>query len=109
MVRRACGGPITMPPSFSIPTATTWKRSSAALDERLGRLLEARHLVGECRAMQVADLGVVVAAGAVHGGAIVPHDDVVRPPDVGVDEPALRRVLVEVAQEGARLGHRPAL
>src|SRR5579883_2560157 len=47
------------------------------------RLLQARHLVGEGRAVQVADLGVVVAAGTVHGDAVVPHDDVVRPPDMG--------------------------
>src|SRR5580698_6951374 len=73
------------------------------------RLLQGRDLVGQRRAMQIPDLGVIVAAGAVHGRAVVPHDQIVRPPDMGVNELALCRVLVEVAQESARLGHRPAL
>src|SRR6266702_4383970 len=83
-------------------------RRIALVNEGWGRLLQARDFVGERRAPHVAHLGVIVAPRAVHGDAVVPHHEVVGPPDMGVDELALRGVLGEVAQEGARLGHRPA-
>ena len=44
----------------------------------------------------------------MHGLAVVPHHQVADPPLVGVDELPLGRVLDQVAQEAARLGHRPA-
>ncbi len=43
----------------------------------------------------------------MHGDPVIPHDEVVLPPDVGVDELALCRVFGEVAQERARFGHGP--
>ena len=39
----------------------------------------------------------------MHGDTIVPYHQVERPPDMRIDELPLRRVLVEVAQEGTRL------
>src|SRR5207245_6320042 len=46
--------------------------------------------------------------GAVHGTTVVPHHEVAHAPRVGVHELALRGVLREITQEGARLRHRPA-
>src|SRR5438094_670239 len=43
-----------------------------------------------------------------HGAAVVPHHEVADAPAVRVDELPLCGVLDEVAQEGARLRHRPA-
>src|SRR5215813_2076007 len=47
-------------------------------------------------------------AGAVHGLAVVPHDEVADPPLVRIDELALGGVLGQVAQEQPRLRQRPA-
>jgi hypothetical protein len=59
--------------------------------------------------VQVADfVQVLVATGAMHGGAVVPDHQVVDPPLMGVGELGLRRVFGQVADEGACLGHRPA-
>ena len=63
---------------------------------------------GDGGAPHVARLAVVVAAHAVHHLPVVPHDEVPRPPRVHVDEPRLGRVLVQVAQQDARLRHRHA-
>jgi hypothetical protein len=46
--------------------------------------------------------------GAVRCRAVVPHDEVVGPPGVGVDELALGGVLGQVVQEHARFRDRPA-
>src|SRR5258708_7501972 len=81
----------------------------AAGSVRFGRLFEARDFVGERGAAHVAHLGVIVAPGTVHGDAVVPHHEVPRLPDMGIDELALGGVFGEVAQEGPRLGYRPAL
>ncbi len=60
-------------------------------------------------AAHIAHLAQIVeAARAMHGGAIVPHHQIVRAPGMGIDEAGLRRVLHEVADEGARLGCGPA-
>ena len=45
------------------------------------------------------------AADAVHGLAVVPYDQVVTLPLMGIDEAWLRRVLVEFAQQRARFRH----
>ena len=49
-----------------------------------------------------------IAAGAVHGRAVVPDHQVPLPPGMGISESRLRRVFGQVADEGARLRHRPA-
>ena len=59
-------------------------------------------------AADVAHFGAVEAAGAVHRRAVVPHDEVVGPPCVRIDERARRRMLGQVAQEHAPFGDRPA-
>src|ERR1700704_238107 len=76
----------------------------------LARLFDRRGVAGKGRAAHVADLiAVVEAAGTVHRLAVVPHHEIAGPPDMRIDEFALRRVLGQVAQEYARLGDRPAL
>src|SRR5262249_43972739 len=60
-------------------------------------------------AAHVANLVTVEAPRAVHGAAVVPHHEIVDLPGVRVHELALGRVLGEIAQEYARLRHRPAL
>ena len=42
---------------------------------------------------------MIVAPRAVHGGTVVPHDQIVRLPDMGVDQLALRRMLDQISQE----------
>src|SRR5438270_12882773 len=77
---------------------------------RLGRLLDRRHVASQGRAAHVTDLvAVVEAAGAMHHLAVVPHDDVARPPGMGIDEFGLCRVLAQIAEEHAGLGDGPAL
>jgi hypothetical protein len=44
----------------------------------------------------------------MHGHAAVPHDEVPGLPDVRKDESALSGVLVQIAEERARFGRRPA-
>src|SRR5438067_9906378 len=76
----------------------------------VGRLLNGRRVPGEGRAAHVADLVAgVEAAGAMHHLAVVPHDEIARPPGVRVDQLGLCVVLGQVAQEHARIGHRPTL
>src|SRR5580658_3536203 len=59
-------------------------------------------------ASHVAHLAQIVEpARAVHCGAVVPHNQVMCAPGMRVDEPRLRRVLQQIADEGACLGHRP--
>ena len=58
------------------------------------RLLQCRRAVGDCGAMQIADLFTVVAGSSVHGSAIVPDDKVVGLPLMAVDELVLGSVLV---------------
>src|SRR5258708_8622422 len=83
-------------------------RRIALVNEGWGRLLQARDFVGERRAPHVAHLGVVVAPRAVHGDPVVPHHEVVGPPDMGVDELSLRGVPGEVPPEAASPRHCPA-
>ena len=56
----------------------------------------------------LARLALVVAAAAMHGLAVVPHDEVVELPFVDVDEARLGGVLGEIAQNDAGFGHRQA-
>ena len=51
--------------------------------------------------------GVVEGPRAVHGGAVVPDDEVAEAPRVAVHELRLGRVLDQVPQEEPALGHRP--
>ncbi|HEY4041271.1 MAG TPA: hypothetical protein VGM32_05415 [Rhodopila sp.] len=57
--------------------------------------------------MHVADFLWIEWAGAVHGGPIVPHDQIPLLPLMGVGELALRGVLDQVAEQGARIRHWP--
>src|SRR2546427_90749 len=65
-------------------------------------------LAHERGAAHVARLVHGERPGAVHGTTVVPHHEVAHAPRVGVHELALRGVLREITQEGARLRHRPA-
>src|SRR4029453_22409 len=57
-------------------------------------------------APHVAGLALVVAPHAVHHLAVVPYDEISHAPLVDVDELRLGGVLVQVAQQDARLRHR---
>src|ERR1700704_2197207 len=71
----------------------------------IGRLLDRRGVAGESRAAHVADLvAVVEAAGAGHRLAGFPHHEIAGPPDMRIDEFALRGVLGQIAQEHAPRG-----
>src|ERR1700750_1100209 len=59
-------------------------------------------------AAHVAHLGLVVAAHTMHDLAVLPHHQIPLPPPGRIDELRLRGVLRQVADEGARLRHRPA-
>ena len=83
--------------------------TDSALSGLLSRLLQGGGGVGDGGAVEFAHLVRVVAAGAVHHAAVVPHHQIADPPLVRVDELPLGRVLVQVAQEGARFRHRPAV
>ncbi len=50
---------------------------------------------------------VVERPGAMHGAAIVPDHEIMRPPDVAVDELPLRGVVHQVAQQQPALRHLP--
>ncbi len=64
--------------------------------------------VERCGAAKLAAVGLVVERpGAMHGAAIVPDHEIMRPPDVGVDELPLRGMVDQVAEEQAALRHRP--
>src|SRR5438093_5003671 len=49
----------------------------------LGRLLQAGHFVGQRGPAHIAHLGMIVAAGAMHGDSVVPHHQVMKLPGVG--------------------------
>ena len=53
--------------------------------------------------------GVKIRVGAVQEAAVIPHQDIIRPPAMTVDEPVLRRVLFQAGQESASIGNRPTL
>src|SRR4029453_15196364 len=59
-------------------------------------------------APQFAALPVGVGRHGVHGAAVVPHHEIAHLPAVRIDELPLRRVLHQIAEEGSRLGDRPA-
>src|ERR1700722_1704588 len=59
-------------------------------------------------APHIAHLSVVEPSHAVHDLTIVPHHQVPLSPFVRIDELRLRCVLHQIADEGARLGYRPA-
>src|SRR5262245_21109681 len=84
-------------------------RNSGMTAELLRGFLRHRRRVARDRgASHVARLPLVVAPAAMHGLAVVPHDEVVELPLVRVDEARLRGVLGEIAQQDARIGHRHA-
>ena len=67
-----------------------------------------RGVAGDRRAANVAGFLGRERAAAMHGLAVVPRHQVANRPSVRVNEVALGGVFDEVAQKGARLGHRPA-
>src|SRR6266849_10404997 len=81
-------------------------------DEEKGRsgggLRHGRSVAAERGATHVARLVRREGPGTVHGLTVVPHHQITHPPLVGIDELALGGVLDQVAQEKARLRHRPA-
>src|SRR5437870_703496 len=73
-----------------------------------GGLWRGRSVAYQGGAAHVAGLVGGERARPMHRLAVVPHDEVADAPGVGVDELPLGGVLDEVAQEEARLRHRPA-
>src|SRR5205085_282364 len=71
-------------------------------------LFHGRRVAGDGGAAHVADLALVEAAHPVHDLAVVPHDQIVLPPLMGIDELRLGRVFRQVAQQGAGFRLRPA-
>ena len=59
--------------------------------------------------MQIARLIRRVAPRPVHGHAIIPHHQIMRAPDMSMDEFALRGVFRKVTQHGAGFWHGPAM
>src|SRR5579883_3512001 len=74
----------------------------------LRRLGQKRRVVRQGRPPHVPDFAAVKSARSVHGDAIVPDDEIMRPPDMRIDKFPLRCVLGQVAQEYLRLRYRPA-
>src|SRR6478672_13027184 len=59
-------------------------------------------------AAKLSAVGLVVERpGAMHGAAIVPDHEIMRPPDVAIDELPLRGMVDQVAQQQPALRHRP--
>ena len=59
--------------------------------------------------MQIARLIGRVAPRAMHGDAVIPHHQIMRAPDMGMDEFALGTVFGQITQHGAGFGHRHAM
>ena len=81
---------------------------STAQDARLRRLFERRAGIECRRTPQIARLRLIVRPTAMHRAAIVPDDQIADPPLMAVDELALRRVRIQIPQQQAPFGHRPA-
>ena len=65
------------------------------------RLLDRRALAGDGSAPHVADfVDVVEGAGAMHGRAVVPDDQIVLLPFMGIDELGSGGVLRQIADKG---------
>src|SRR5581483_11793691 len=86
----------------SLPSGTACERASSVDLRGCHRI--ARH----GRSAHVARLRFIEAAYTMHGLAVVPHHQVVLTPDMRVDERPLRGMFGQIADEIARLGHRPA-
>ncbi len=85
--------------------AKSVRDSSAVRKERSFRVS------GVSRQRRPADVANLVArepARSVHGRAVVPHDEIARPPAMPIDEFRLRGVLGEIPEEHSRFGYRPA-
>lgn len=80
-----------------------------ALSLLYGELFDRFGIAGQAGLADVADLGEVEAAAAMHNGAIVPNHQIVQPPGVRVDETWLGGEFREVAQEHAGFRDAPAL
>lgn len=63
------------------------------------------------RAVQHAGMGreVEIAGGAVHEAAVVPHDEIARPPAVAVDEAPVGGLGQQIGQQRPALRHRQPL
>ena len=84
-------------------------RLSDFVKTRSRGLRQGRRAISHRRPMQIARLIRRVAPRAMHGHAVIPHHQIMRAPDMGMDKFALGCVLRQIAQHGAGFGHRPAM
>src|SRR5437773_15071 len=75
----------------SPPLTASFPAGSWASAVSGGDLLDGRRVAGDGGAAHVADQGLVEPAHPVHRLSVVPDDQIVLPPDVGIDELRLGR------------------
>src|SRR4029077_18371762 len=89
----ACAGPAAL---LSPSAAAARLRSNNRSCSRLSGLVQARSDIEGRRAAQIARMGIVVRAAAMHRAAVVPDDEITHPPFVAVDEFGPGCVQIEV-------------
>src|SRR3954454_4730719 len=104
----AVAGPVVSPPLTSRAPPVSRRAFQVRMNSRRLGLFGGRRVAGDGRAPHVAHQALVEAAHPVHDLPVVPHHEIMTPPFVRIHKARLCRVLGQVAQEGARLGHRPA-
>src|SRR5204862_8196533 len=99
-----------MPPPPSTARFSPHRGEPRAIRQRSGRLdlRDCRRVAGDGGAPHVADLALVETAHPMHHLPVVPHDEVVLPPAVDIDELRLYRIFRQIATPRPGFGHRPA-
>ena len=90
------------------PTRSTCPTSHGSFVRFHGGVRRRQRQVERGGAAHLAAVGLVVERpGAMHGAAIVPDHEIMRPPDVAIEELRLRGMVGQVAQQQPALRHRP--
>src|SRR5205085_62044 len=99
-----------MPPRPSPVRAFGHRGGPSIMHPPSGRLhlLDSRRIAGHRGAAHVADLAFVEPAYPVHRLTIVPHDQIVLPPMMDMDELRLYRMFHQIAKQSAGFRDRPA-